>query len=740
MSVSSNANASRFQFRASGLEPSTLQVVDFTGTEAISTPFRYRFSLVAERDEIDEAMVGRPATFTVERRGQALPVRGIITHWERCGRSADHVWYEAVLRPRLWQLSLSTQSRVFQDASVPEIVAEVLEDHGCAAGDFQMAVTETYPLREYCVQYQETDLQFVRRLLEFEGISFFFRHEPDGDVLVVTDDRVRHPPIPAPDSLQFAEGAGMHRDRPEHVAAFTCRERLAPGRVVLDDTDARQPETDLQVDGRIAGEADGEMHEQGAKYRDVEQGRRLARVRAEEQAARRTVYRGRSDCPALHAGYRFALDGHDRAAFNQTYLVVETVHAGSQRKALGLRGVHPPGRPSGSMDAPFGLPGRERAEGEKETREEREEDTVYHNRFRCLPAQIPFRPERTTPVPRIPGLLTARVETTGGPYASLDADGWYRARMAFDRSERAPGQATKPIRMVTPSSGPDYGLHFPNHAGTEMIVAFLHGDVDRPLALGTVPNRTQKSPVTASNRMQNVLRTFGGSELRMDDTIGAEQILLQSPAGRKLRFDDDRERIHLETPSGHRLRLDDRRNRVAATTAAGHRLYLDDDEKTTGVRSAAGHQIQIDDATDRIVVQDTEGRHAITIDVAGNALRIETTGVLSLSAKDAVEITGRTVRIESAEQVEVEAGTHLSQQAGQDVAVEARGAVSVEAAQDLSLDAGTGASVSAREIELDAQQAVSARGGTSVQLRGNEVTIHGQSIADIRAALLKLNG
>jgi type VI secretion system secreted protein VgrG len=509
---------------------------------------------------------------------------------------------------------------------------------------------------------------------------------------------------------------------------------------VLDDTDARQPETDLQVDDRIAGEADGEMQEQGAKYRDVEQGRRLARVRAEEQAARRTVYRGRSDCPALHAGYRFVLDEHDRAAFNQAYLVVETVHAGSQRKALGLRGVHPSGRPPGFMDGPVDLPGTKRAEEGGEAGEEGEADTVYHNRFRCLPAQIPFRPERTTPVPRIPGVLTARVETTGGPYASLDADGWYRARMTFDRSGRAPGQATKPIRMVTPTSGPDYGLHFPNHAGTEMIVAFLHGDVDRPLALGTVPNRTQKSPVTASNRMQNVLRTFGGSELRMDDTIGAEQILLRSPAGRELRVDDDRERIHLGTPTGHRLHLDDRRKRVAVVTAAGHRLRLDDEEKTTSVRSAAGHRIQIDDAKDRIVVQDAEGRHAVTLDIAGNALRIETSGVLSLSAEDAVEITGRTVRIESAEQTTVEAGTHLSQRAGQDVAVEAGGAVSVEAVRDLALDAGAGASVSAREIGLDAQQAVSARGGASVQLRGNEVTIHGQSIADIRAALLKLNG
>jgi type VI secretion system secreted protein VgrG len=390
------------------------------------------------------------------------------------------------------------------------------------------------------------------------------------------------------------------------------------------------------------------------------------------------------------------------------------------------------------MDPPFDLSRMERAEKEGEAGEG--EAAVYRNRFRCLPAQIPFRPERKTSVPRIPGLLTARVETTGGPYASLDADGWYRARMAFDRSDRAPGQATKPIRMVTPTSGPDYGLHFPNHAGTEMIVAFLHGDVDRPLALGTVPNRTQKSPVTASNRMQNVLRTFGGSELRMDDTIGAEQILLRSPAGRELRVDDDRERIHLGTPTGHRLRLDDRRKHVAVVTAAGHRLHLDDEEKTTGVRSAVGHRIQIDDAKDQIVVQDAEGRHAVTLDIAGNALRIETSGVLSLSAEDAVEITGRTVRIESAEQTTVEAGTHLSQQADQDVIVEAGGAVSVEAVRDLALDAGAGASVSAREIGLDAQQAVSARGGASVQLRGNEVTIHGQSTADIRAALLKLNG
>jgi len=735
MSRTSRANVSRFQFQCPGLESAPVQVVAFTGTEAISRPFRYRLLLVSDRDGIgDGGVVGASAGLIVDRDGEPVPVQGMISHWERCGRSTDHVWYEVILRPRLWRLSLSTQSRVFQDVTVPAIIAEVLAGHGFAASDYRFLLGEQYPAREYCVQYQETDLQFVSRLLEFEGISYSFRHGPDGEVLTMTDDMRQYPSISAPDALRFASGAGMHRDRPEHVAVFTRRERLTPGRVILNDTDARQPETDLHVEAHVDGGADADVYMPDAKYSDVAEGRRLAQVRAEEEAARRTTYHGQSDVPALQAGHRFHLEGHDRPAFDREYLVAAVEHVGSQRRALGLSGRHPGGPRPDSFWAQQAAGLREHGDGDSG------EDAVYRNQFRCQPAQIPFRPARITPVPRVPGLLSARVETSGGPYAALDGDGWYRARMAFDRSDSKPGHATKPIRMVTPNSGPEYGLHFPNHAGTEMIVGFLHGDVDRPVALGTVPNRTQKSPVTASNRMQNVLRTFGGSELRIDDTTGAEQILLRSPAGRELRLDDDRERSDLQTPSGHRLRLDDRGGAISVTTAAGQEVHLDDETKSIGVTSTAGHRIRIDDGTDRITVQDADGRHGIILDVAGDAIRLQTAGSLSLSAKDAVEITGRTVRIESEDGMTVESGSSLKQRARQGVDIEAGGTVSVEARHDLSLNGGGSASLEAPTVEVDAGQTLEGRAGAQVRLRGNDITIRGQSTADIQAALLKLNG
>lgn len=735
MSRTSRANVSRFRFQSSVLESAPVQVVAFTGTEVISRPFRYRLLLVSDRDGIgDRGVVGASAGLTVDRGGEPVPVHGMISHWERCGRSTDHVWYEMILRPRLWRLSLSTQSRVFQDLTVPEIVAEVLAGHGFAASDFAFRLGDPYSTREYCVQYQETDLQFVSRLLEFEGISYSFRHEPDGEVLTMTDDARHYPSISAPDALRFASGAGMHRDRPEHVAVFSRRERLTPGRVILNETDARQPETDLHVEAPVDGGAETDLYMPGAKYTDVEAGRRLARIRAEEEAARRTTYHGHSDVPALQAGHRFHLEGHDRPAFDREYLVVAVDHAGSQRRALGLSGRHPGGLRPDSFWAQQAAGLREHGDGDLG------EDAVYRNRFRCLPAEIPFRPQRITPVPRVPGLLSARVETSGGPYAALDRDGSYRARMSFDRSDSQPGQATKPIRMVTPNSGPEYGLHFPNHAGTEMIVGFLHGDVDRPVALGTVPNRTQKSPVTASNRMQNVLRTFGGSELRMDDTTGAEQILLRSPAGRELRLDDDRERSDVQTPSGHRLRLDDRGGAIAVETAAGQEVHLDDQTRSIAVTSAAGHQIQIDDGTDRITVQDADGRHAIILDVAGNAIRLQTAGSLSLAADDAVEITGRTVRIESEDGMTVESGSSMMQRARQEVDIQAGGTVSVEAQHDLSLNGGGTVSLEAPTVAVDADQTLDGRAGTQVRLRGTDITIRGQSTADIQAALLKLNG
>ena len=195
------------------------------------------------------------------------------------------------------------------------------------------------------------------------------------------------------------------------------------------------------------------------------------------------------------------MSGHPRADLDGDFLLTAVEH----------RGARPDAGPAGADGGP-GLPAAL--------------DLAYTNTFHALPATAPFRPARTTPVPTAPGLMTARVESAGGPYAFVDEDGRYRARLALDRSGAPEAQATRPVRLAQPYSGPNYGLHLPNHAGTELLLGFTNGDLDRPIALGTVPNPSQGSPAVARNRMENVLRSWAGNALVLDDTQDGEHVRL----------------------------------------------------------------------------------------------------------------------------------------------------------------------------------------------------------------------
>ena len=492
------ADTAPFQFTVGELDPSTFEVVAFTGREAVSEPFRFELHLVSRDRDVDPAAVlGARATLVRHRGLDPVPVHGVVAEFDLGAQSADR----AVLVPRLWRLGLARQSRVFQDTTVPDVVRAVLADHDVPA---RFDLSESYPQSEYVVQYQESDLAFVMRLLEREGAWFTVDHADGADVVVVADRTARFPrlgpgPSGAPD-VAVRPASGLVRDRVEAVDRLAVRDRLVPGRVVLNDYNYRTPETRLEVDAAVEGGGTEEVYAYGDHYKTAAEGDRLARVRSEEIACRRRQATGASDVAGLTAGAVVTLSGHDRADLDGDYLVTAVQHRGRSASDT-LENPGGDGAPLGGAPA-------------------------YTNEFEAVPAAAPFRPERATPVPTAPGLMTARVESAGGPYAFVDEDGRYRARLALDRSDAAEAQATRPVRLVQPYSGPGYGLHLPNHAGTEMVLGFTNGDLDRPLALGTVPNPSQGSPSIAQNRMENVLRSWAGNALVLDDTQGGEHVRL----------------------------------------------------------------------------------------------------------------------------------------------------------------------------------------------------------------------
>lgn len=487
----------RFSF--SGAGGTAFSVVQFRGTEGISRPFSFDIDLLSDTISIDlDAALQQPASFTLYRGADTCTTfSGVLASFEVRDAGPRHALYRALLVPKLWLLTLTVQNRVFQDTSVPKMVETVLKDHGFTGDDYQLRLTDAYAEREYVVQYQETDLAFLSRWMEYEGIFYFF----DEGRLIIADSQAAHRAIAAPSTLPFRSATGLSSGATESVHQAICRQSLRQNEVLLTDYNWRKPTLDLSAQ-EPAGTGAGTLVEYGNHYKTTDEGARLARIRGEELSARKRLLVGDSDCRGLRAGYQFELIEHSRSDLNARYLLIEVEHEGRQ---VGTNA-------EGHVVSLGG------------------DGTDYRNTFVAIPAVTPFRPERVTPKPRLYGTVNATVDAAAdGTYAEVDDQGRYKVILPFDLSGRKDGKASRFVRMAQPYAGPEYGMHFPLHKGTEVLLTCIDGDLDRPIICGAVPNPDTASPVTKANQTSSVIRDHRGNEMNIEGTEGKEFIRLHSP-------------------------------------------------------------------------------------------------------------------------------------------------------------------------------------------------------------------
>jgi type VI secretion system secreted protein VgrG len=603
------ANVTLYAFESAQLASDTFQVLRFEGTEGISEPFKFKLQLLSEDPDIDfSKVVNETATFTMMRGDEEVPINGIVTDFSLHGRTEDYVVYRATLRPRLHRLSLSYGSRIFQEKKVEDILRTVLKEAGFSPNDFRFALQASYTPREYCVQYEETDLSFISRLMEFEGMYYFFEHEGGQDTLVITDKKSEHEKIPAPASLRYHEGAGgMVGSDKETVRQLVCEEQMVTGKVQLRDYNYRGPKT-MTAESGTPSDGTGERYEYGdSHFRDTSRGNRLADVRKEEIEARKRVVTGESDSMGFRSGFLFTLEKHYRKSLNADYLITQIEHRGSQRAGLDVDALQP--QPDG------------------------EPEPEYRNHFTCIPATVQYRPPRETPKPEVPGVLTAKIESAGGDYAYIDDQGRYHAKMHFDRlegdrSSRSEGSRSLPIRMKQAYSGSDYGIHFPNHADTEMIVAFENGDIDRPIALGTAPNPSNASPVVSDNKSQNIIRSNAGNEVLVEDQEDETEIRLTTAdehVASMLDKDED-QGIHFMTSGDRTLAMNDDSEQIGLQSEDNHRIIIADKgaegDEGIGAWTRSGHSVKLNESDDFIKAK-TEKENYIKLDDKNEIIKIE---------------------------------------------------------------------------------------------------------------------
>lgn len=442
-------------------------------------------------------LLGAEATISLERAAQARRVwPGVVTACERVPAGATWRRWRLTIEHPCALHRLTRRSRLVRDRDAGALVRDLLR----ASADLRSPP----PLREQLVQWRESDLDWCLRLLEHEGISLVC----SGDGVLLTDHAAGFPRLglALPYILPAAgEAAGIDPARRPSVRAWRHRLSAVGASATVRDWHWRSPQEAIARDAALGQGPGGEVRDDGSHHRDGGEAARLAGIRAEELHCARAAWAGEADHPALAAGHVVRIAAPDEPEAEGEWLLSAAHHLATQAIETG----------AGSAGA-----------------------NTYRCSFTAWPAERPWRPARSTPVPRVPGLIHAVVDgPAAAVYADPDGDGCYRVKPTFD----ADGAASMAARLATPYAGKDHGLHLPLHPGTEVLVAHIDGDPDRPVIAAAVPNPTHPSVVNADNRSQCVLHSAGGNRLVLEDAVGREVWLSEATRDRRATVggDDD---------------------------------------------------------------------------------------------------------------------------------------------------------------------------------------------------------
>jgi len=502
------------------------------GEEGLSQLYSFEILLVSEKADLDlEAILQSPAVFTIKSKNGDLPYHGILASFEQLHKADAWVFYRAVLRPKLWWLTLTHHNQVFLNKKLDQFLTDVLQDGGLSSGlDFQFKLQGQYPVWDYLCQFSESHFGFLSRWLERDGVYYWFEQDAQGEKMVASDTRIAHTPMPGFDAFHYAPPTGLDATLADEVVkSFTLKRTPMPKSLLVKDYNYEKPSLDLTGRAMVADKGRGEIYLYGEHFKNLDEGNRLAQVRADEWKCREQVFSGMSNAPAIRPGYTFTLDRHYRSDFNQSYLTVGMSHEGSQERYL-LSGLGV----SGLSD---------------------QDNLFYRNHFECIPGTVQFRPVRETDKPRIHGSISAKIDAAGsGQYAELDSQGRYKVILPFDLSGRGGGKASAYVRMMQPYAGADMGMHAPLHKGTEVLLSFIDGDPDRPVIAGAVPNPETPGPVNDGNQTMVRLKSGGGNVIHMEDQEGSQRILMHTPtAGSFIRVgykNDPDDKNEVDDPQG----------------------------------------------------------------------------------------------------------------------------------------------------------------------------------------------
>ena len=480
------------------------QVLAFDGTEAIGQPYRFQLELVSETPDWSLKQLLHQRAF-LGLSAEGTGIHGQVAAVAQGDSGPRLTRYRLDLVPRLAYLAHRVNSRIFQGRSVPEILAQLLEEHGILDGDYRFALGPTrYSRRDYCVQYGESDLAFLTRLCEEEGLHFHHEHRPDGHVLVFGDDATGFPRLGA---TRYLPGSGLVADEAV-VRRFDVALQTRSSATTLRAHDFLQPRLRLESSAEAATQPVLEHYGFPGRFTDRLTGQRLSGRRLESLRVDAHQARGASDQPRLVSGHFLPLEQHPRSDWNQLWLLTEVHHQGRQPQVLE---ESIPSDDSHSTDDGF-------RQG-------------YRNTFAAIPWTVPFRLPLRHPKPRLLGQQSAVVTGPAGEEIHCDALGRVKVQFHWDRQGQADERTSCWLRVASGWAGNGYGALAVPRIGMEVLIGFLEGDPDQPLVIGCLYHAEHRPPLElprdkTRSSFKSLSSPGGGgyNELRIEDRQGQEEI------------------------------------------------------------------------------------------------------------------------------------------------------------------------------------------------------------------------
>ncbi|WP_370689032.1 type VI secretion system Vgr family protein [Xenorhabdus aichiensis] len=491
----------QFTLTAGGLPPQTFVVTDFTLNESFSQPFSLSVGLASADPAIDfPAVLDRTATLTILQNGiEQRSITGIVSRFEQGNTGLHQTTYQMTIRPDLWRTTLRQNSRIFQQQDIATILTTLLKEHNIR--DVIFSLRHPHPAREFCVQYQESDFDFLQRLTAEEGIFYFFECSNGRNTLVFADDCGSVPPGIR---LPYQPGEGSTLGEPA-VSSLTSSAQVRPAQVQLKDYTFKNPAWPAEFHQQMLDENLQQLYyehyDYPGRFKDEAHGKDFTRYRLEALRSDAVTGQGSGNAIALQPGKLFILDNHPRADLNQSWQTISASHSGSQPQALETAS-------SGS-------------------------GTTLHSHFSFIRQNQNWRPA-PLPKPVIDGPQIAKVVGPAGEEIFCDQYGRVRLQFPWDRYGRSDDQSSCWIRVSQPWAGQGWGMLAIPRIGQEVVVDFLHSDPDQPIVTGRTYHASNIPPGTLpGSKTQMAFRSKthkgqGYNELLFEDAKGSELLSLHA--------------------------------------------------------------------------------------------------------------------------------------------------------------------------------------------------------------------